>query len=160
MLLISDYIFLRVKNVLYRSLLDTFSHGVISLIICLPLASSLFDIIFSFLLAFLLDFDHFVVARSFSLEKATSLPLRPYTHSITFALFLSFIFYLFSKSLKLSFISFFAISSHVIRDADTGITPILFPLKVYKIPRILYYTLEVLLLVLAFYLRIFVLINV
>ncbi|MCK4329228.1 metal-dependent hydrolase [candidate division WOR-3 bacterium] len=131
-------------------IIDAFLHGIISLLILLPLCSQVYDYIIAFLAAFLIDFDHFVTARSIRIKDVINLPLRPVTHSVTFAALLCctlwFILPLPFRNYIPIFI-FISLLSHIIRDSATGITPIFWPLRIHKIPYSLYITLEIILFV-------------
>jgi membrane-bound metal-dependent hydrolase YbcI (DUF457 family) len=129
------------------SILDAFIHGVVAVIIVSPLLgipgiNKILILTVSFF-----DIDHFIVAKSMRISDAIKLNLRPYTHSITFALVLGFMTWGISQQAFLGIVVFIAVTSHVIRDAADGITPFLWPLPVRKIPYWLYLTVEILLFV-------------
>jgi hypothetical protein len=122
---------------------DNLIHGFISLIILFPLSNkiglkpSLFLLV-AFLLGSCLDIDHFIVARTVYIKDVVHLSLRPYTHSITFSLGIALAVWLLTKSPVWGITVFVGLSSHILRDASNGITPILWPLHIYKIPIGLY----------------------
>jgi hypothetical protein len=131
----------------YWGLYDNFVHGVIAVLVLFPFFKNISykQIITVFLIASLLDVDHFAVNFSFSLTKAISLTMRPPTHSITFAVAAASLVFPFSK--KWSWIVFAAIASHVVRDAYGGGTPIFYPAKISMIPYWSYLAVEYLLLI-------------
>ncbi len=131
----------------YWGIYDNWVHGVIAVLIALPVFSKLNwrNMLLVFLIASLLDLDHFAVNWSFSLSKAISLTMRPPTHSISFALAVSLLFGLSTKNVKWTWIVFSAIASHVVRDAYGGGTPICYPLAISQIPHWFYSVVEVLL---------------
>ena len=142
----------------YWGLYDNWVHGMIAVLIAFPLfASDKFgeplrfaklvqQAIIVFLIASLLDLDHFIVNFSFSLTKAISLPMRPATHSLLFAILMSVAFFVITKNKKWTWLIFVSIASHVVRDAYSGATPIFCPLHVYQIPYWSYLGIEYLLL--------------
>lgn len=130
----------------FRALFDPLVHGVLALLVTLPLIGrhatlrqtvTLFCLIF--LTATLIDLDHFVAAGSIELPHALDLRMRPPTHSLTFAGVLGVVAFLVSRSPVIGWGTFAALSSHVIRDASGGSTPILWPLSFEAIPRWAYY---------------------
>jgi len=141
------------------ALLDVLIHGVIAVIIVLPILgisgiNKILIVMIAFFVSGLLDMDHFVVAKSMRIGNAIKLNLRPYTHSITFALILGLLVWGISQQVLLGIVAFVAVTSHVIRDASDGITPFLWPLPVHtdpmrirKIPYWSYLMIEVSLLV-------------
>ena len=137
------------------ALLDALIHGVIAVIIVLPILgisgiNKILIVMIAFFVAGLLDMDHFVVAKSVRISDAVKLNLRPYTHSITFALILGLLVWGISQQVLLGIVAFIAVTSHVMRDASDGTTPFLWPLPVHtdsmrirKIPYWLYLMIEV-----------------
>ena len=137
----------------YWGLYDNWVHGMIAVLIALPLFQK-FEIksfIIVFLIASLLDLDHFIVNFSFSLTKAISLTMRPITHSLLFAILMSAAFFFITKNKKWTWLIFVAIASHVVRDAYSGITPIFFPIKIYESPYWSYLLVEVLFLLISYF---------
>lgn len=130
----------------FRALFDIAVHGVLALLVTLPLIGTqgslrrtvaLFCLIF--LTATLIDLDHFVAAGSLHLPPAMGLGMRPPTHSLTFAGVLGVVAFLVSRCPVVGWATFAALSSHVIRDASGSSTPILWPLSFVTIPRWAYY---------------------
>lgn len=78
-----------------------------------------FYVVWAGMLTFVIDLDHFVVARSFSLMDALSLPQRPITHSFIIILFFSTFLSIITRSKGIGIISFFALCAHLLRDAPT-----------------------------------------
>ncbi len=136
----------------YWGLYDNWVHGMIAVLIALPLFQKfeIKSLIIVFLIASLLDLDHFVVNFSFSLTKAISLPIRPITHSLLFATLMSVAFFVITKNKKWTWLIFVAIASHVVRDAYGGLTPIFYPLPISKIPYWSYLMCECLMIILSF----------
>ena len=137
----------------YWGLYDNWVHGMIAVLIALPLFEkrNYLQLVFVFLIASLLDLDHFIVNFSFSLTKAISLTMRPATHSITFAIAASIIYFVITKNKKWTWIIFIAIVSHVVRDAYGGGTPIFYPSSISMIPYWSYLIVECLLLGISYY---------
>jgi hypothetical protein len=143
-------------------LYDNWVHGIIAVLVVLPLLSKKFgeplrfaklaqNIVVVFLIASLLDLEHFIVNFSFSLTKAISLTMRPATHSITFAIAASIIYFGITKNKKWTLIIFIAIVSHVVRDAYGGGTPIFYRSKISMIPYWSYLVVECILLGISYY---------
>jgi hypothetical protein len=146
----------------YWGLYDNWVHGMIAVMIALPVLSMnkfgeplrfaklVQNAVVVFLIASLLDLDHFAVNFSFSLTKAISLTMRPATHSITFAIAAAIIYFIITKNKKWTWLIFAAIASHVVRDAYGGGTPIFYPLPVPQIPHWSYLVSEYLLIISSF----------
>ncbi|MEY2829719.1 MAG: hypothetical protein RIQ33_1577 [Bacteroidota bacterium] len=146
----------------YWGLYDNWVHGMIAVLIALPIISTnkfgeplrfaklLQNTIIVFLIASLLDLDHFIVNFSFSLTQAISLTMRPATHSITFAIAAAIIYFIITKNKKWTWLVFVAIASHVVRDAYGGGTPIFYPAKISMIPYWSYLVSEYLLIISSF----------
>lgn len=83
--------------------------------------------------ATLIDIDHFIAARSFTLDAALNLPMRPASHSLSFAFAALCLILLVTRRLDLSYLIFAALASHVLRDASGGGTPLFWPLPVYSL---------------------------
>lgn len=134
------------------ALYDGVVHGLTGVLVLLPIYKKKINSHFAvlFLLAAVVDLDHFIAAQSFSLSDALHLPLRPVTHSITFAIFSAVGGFLITRNKIVAWTLFAALASHVIRDASGGITPIFWPLKIYHIPSWLYYGIEIVLLYFSF----------
>ncbi len=127
---------------------DAFIHGIISFLILFPLCRHFYDYIFAFLFAFLIDIDHFISARSLKISDAINLSTRPVTHSITFAAILGIIFWILflpSGNRTLPVIVFISLTSHFVKDAKEGITPIFWPARTMKIPYPAYIATEIIL---------------
>jgi hypothetical protein len=155
-------------NLTFWGLYDSFVHGITAVLVLSPflmnIKASIFALRFSifYLIAILLDADHFIEIGKIDLKEAAALQMRPITHSLTFALLSGIIITVIYNLIKhnnrianhtafmVFWIVFASLSSHVIRDASSGVTPILFPIKIYYIPLWLYYCLELLLMILSF----------
>ena len=124
---------------------DCIVHGLVGVLVIYPIYKKnpprYFFVLF--LLAAVVDLDHFIAVRSFSLYAAIHLPLRPVTHSITFAILAAVVGFLLTREKVVSWIFFAALTSHVLRDASGGGTPIFWPLNIYHIPPWLYYCMEI-----------------
>ncbi|MEY4877189.1 MAG: transrane protein [Bacteroidota bacterium] len=146
----------------YWGVYDNWVHGIIAVLIAFPLfvsekfgeplrfAKLVQNAVVVFLIASLLDLDHFAVNFSFSLTKAISLPMRPITHSLLFATLMSAAFFFITKNKKWTWLIFAAIVSHVVRDAYGGGTPIFYPAKISMIPYWSYLVSEYLLIISSF----------
>lgn len=134
------------------ALYDGVVHGLTGVFVLYPIYKKQANryLIQVFLLAAVVDLDHFIAAQSLSLTDALQLPLRPGTHSITFAILVATAGFLLTRNKIVGWIVFAALASHVVRDASGGITPIFHPLKRYGIPPWLYYASEIVLLYVSF----------
>lgn len=133
-------------------LFDTFLHGVISLLILLPLCLRFYDYMIAFGTSFILDIDHMVCAKSLKIKDALNLPARPVTHSITFATLISIIIWLLLPvpfRIYLPIVVFISLTSHILRDSAEGKTFILWPFRINRLAYPLYIALEIILFVLA-----------
>lgn len=137
------------------ALYDGIVHGLTGVLVLFPIykKKSYSHFIVLFLLAAMVDLDHFIAAQSFSLSEALNLPIRPVTHSITFAIFSAVGGFLLTRNKVVTWTLFAALTSHVIRDAVGGSTPIFWPLKIYHIPSWFYYGIEIVLLYCSFLLN-------
>lgn len=86
----------------------------------------------------------------FMVIDALELPVRPVTHSITFAILAALSGLLLTGKKLVSWTLLAALTSHIIRDAAGGGTPIFLPLEIYRIPSWLYYGIEIVLLYFSF----------
>ena len=71
----------------FFSLLDALIHGVVAVIIVLPLLeisgiNKTLIVTFAFFVSGLLDMDHFIVVKSMRISDAIKLNLRPCTHIV------------------------------------------------------------------------------
>ncbi len=111
---------------LTRALLDNSAHslvGIISWFLITYPRWNLYELILSGVVASLIDLDHFISARSFSLLDAISLSSRPFFHnslilSLANILFLVVILYKAPSRLSVCFLVFIAWFSHHVRDAN------------------------------------------
>mmetsp|Transcript_11567 Transcript_11567/g.17602 ORF Transcript_11567/g.17602 Transcript_11567/m.17602 type:complete len:229 (+) Transcript_11567:107-793(+) len=71
----------------------------------------------AFALGSLLDIDHFVMGGSLSLTSATSLPSRPFGHSVAFVIVMSFFAMLFTGRYRYALLTFVSLLTHQLRDA-------------------------------------------
>jgi len=104
----------------------------------------------SLLCGILIDLDHFVAARSLRIRDAMVLGGRPPTHSLTFILPVVLVLYLLLDSYVVAWVAFASLFSHLLRDASTGMTPILWPLPLRSLPRAVYIFGEVALLLTSY----------
>lgn len=131
--------------------IDTLFHGLIALWVVLPVAAarrhearSLLSI--AFLAATLIDLDHLLAAGSLSLSAATSLPCRPWSHSLTFAAVAAWVIWMVTRQRLTTAVVASALATHVLRDASGGgCTRVLWPLAFSAIPYSLYLILTVVL---------------
>jgi hypothetical protein len=140
----------------YWGVFDNWVHGMIAVIICLPLLKevTIKHVLAIYFMASLLDLDHFIISFSFSLTKAIAITVRPPTHSITFGIALSLLYYMITKKKVWTYIIFACIVSHVVRDAFGGGTLVLYPLNITQIPKWSYLVTEYVLLGIATKLKI------
>lgn len=131
---------------------DGVVHGLTGVMVVYPIYKKKItrDFLVLFFLASLVDLDHFIVAQSLSLSDALGLPVRPATHSITFAILAAGWGFLLTGKKTLTWTLLSLLTSHIIRDAAGGSTPIFWPLEIYRIPPWLYYGLEIVLLYFSF----------
>ena len=95
-MLASDHFVFSLASVKERAIADSLAHAVISgllwatvevLLLDNPLSfPSIVRIVVAMVASSALDVDHFVAARSLSIEDATKLEKRPYLHSVVVAL--------------------------------------------------------------------------
>jgi hypothetical protein len=134
------------------ALYDGVVHGLVGVLVLYPIYKERILTHFAvlFILAAVVDLDHFIVVQSFSLSDALQLPMRPVTHSITFAILAALSGFALTRDKVVVWTLFAAVTSHVIRDASGGNTPLLWPLAIYHIPSWLYYGIEIVLLHFSF----------
>lgn len=95
------------------------------------------------LLAVFIDLDHFVAAGSFSVAQAITLAGgRPDTHSLLLALGCGLLALTLTRSPVDGWLVFAALASHILRDAASGGTPLLWPLPFDRLSPAAYYTAE------------------
>jgi len=137
------------------ALYDGVVHGLTGVLVLFPIYKKKTNsqLAVLFLLAAVIDLDHFIAVQSFSLSDALHLPIRPVTHSITFALLSAVGGFLLTRNRIVAWTLFAALTSHVIRDASGGGTPIFWPLEIDHIPSWLYYGIEIILLHFSFLLN-------
>lgn len=128
-----------------KSLVDVFIHGIIGLTIASPLISP-YLLLLAFTISTILDVDHFIAAKSMRISDAITLKNRPCTHSLTFGVFISSVIWICTKNDKIAITVALAILSHVLRDAPSRKTLILWPAKFDSIPYWSYIVMEMLLL--------------
>lgn len=80
------------------------------------------------LVVLLVDLDHFVSAKSFSLEKALSLRRRPPLHSLTLAFLFSLVV-AFVWGYSVGYLLLALWVSHLLRDLSDGAVALFWPLK-------------------------------
>ncbi len=86
-------------------------------------------LILAICLPVMIDIDHFVVARSFSLMDAISHPYRPVTHSFVIVLIFSVILSIVARSKVVGVVSFYSLCSHLFRDAAAGNNFLYYPIS-------------------------------
>lgn len=116
-----------------RAPIDTGLHGVVPALAVAPLwwteGGACFTIMAAaFLSGFLLDLDHVIAFRSFSLEVCSSQEKRPFAHSLPWILLLAGTIGLLTGSALLGAVSLFALATHLLFDAtDASGIVILWP---------------------------------
>jgi hypothetical protein len=140
------------------ALLDSPIHALLALLVVSPLFKHSFFqrnllgwIAVAGLSATLIDLDHIVAARSFSLVEITQLPARPGTHTLLFALGCSLVALLLTRRRLVGWLIFAVLASHVLRDASTGATYFLWPLPFDQLPIPAYYAAQILLYLLSYF---------
>ncbi|HEV7937419.1 MAG TPA: metal-dependent hydrolase [Solirubrobacteraceae bacterium] len=110
-----------------------FIHGAISLFVVLPIVLRSDKRVLYGVLAFIggpaVDLDHVVAAGSFRPHALETLNHRPDTHSLLFALLLTLVVYIVTRSNRLSWSVFAIVVSHLLFDAAGGDEYWLYPLK-------------------------------
>ena len=129
---------------LLYTLKDEVTHFAFGIIVNLPLllwygAELLIPI---FVFSVLLDIDHAVAARSFSIRKMMALPVRPAAHSITFAVAVGLFIFIVTGIPAYAWVSVTSMLSHVLADAgSSGETPIFWPfsdkMRIVRLHRII-----------------------
>lgn len=136
----------------FWGLFDGGVHATISMLVLLPFARKgtiLIDLLTFLVIGGAIDIDHFIQAQSFSVSDVIALPLRPASHSFTFIILLSIIVFSFNK--RMGIILLLGLSSHIIRDASSGVTPIFYPLEFYRIPYFIYIISECFIVLASYY---------
>ena len=153
-LFVNDYLIAAKPFFSYKiwALYDGIVHGLVGVLVLYPIYKEKINryFVLLFLLAALVDIDHFIAAQSLYLSDALRLPLRPATHSITFAILVAVAGILLTRNKLVAWTLFAAVTSHVIRDASGGGTPVFWPLEIYHIPSWFYYGGEIVLLHFSF----------
>jgi hypothetical protein len=141
----------------YWALLDSPVHGLLALLVVSPLFRHPFFqrkllgwLTVAALTAVLIDLDHVIAARSFSLIEITTLPNRPMIHSLLFASLFGLVALLLTRRPLAGWLIFAVLASHVLRDASTGATYFLWPLSVDQLPVPAYYASQILLYLLSY----------
>ncbi len=108
-------------------------HGVICLAVVLPIVLASNRRLVYGALAFAggpaLDLDHAVAAGSLNPSALEDLAHRPYTHSLIFAVALTLVAFLFTRSRLAAWSVFAVIAAHLLFDAAGGDELILYPLR-------------------------------
>ena len=105
--------------------LDSVAHATVAALVVLPGTTRHRDaplalMTIAALTAAMLDADHFIAVGSLSLHAATSMPLRPATHSFVFGAACGVLVGLVTRRRALGLTVGLALISHVLRDAPTG----------------------------------------
>jgi membrane-bound metal-dependent hydrolase YbcI (DUF457 family) len=101
--------------------------------------------------AVLIDLDHVIAARSFSLYAITHLDGRPFTHSLWAAAALAVIVLVVRRQWAEGWVVFGAITSHIVRDAFWGgVSYLAWPARTVHFSLGEYFSLELLLLAFSF----------
>ncbi len=130
------------KNLLRRVLIDEVWHLLTAYLVVIPILYIKRDPLLSLvpILAVLMDLDHFVAAKGFSLERSLNLPRRPAMHSITLTLLFSSLFVGINPIWGI--VVLIVMLSHVARDLSSGTVCLFWPSKrKYSIKRWTYYLL-------------------
>jgi hypothetical protein len=111
-----------------RAISDGFAHGSVALLLLLPLRLfcrwPLSVVAFGTIVAMAIDADHFIAAGSFAVMDAIAIPGRPLTHSLPFAAAMALAALVVSRRIWPAATVFVALTSHVLRDATSGNTPV------------------------------------
>lgn len=127
----------------FWAIYDVVVHASVGMFVLYPILEAkkfnIFYVVAVVIFSTLIDFDHAIAAHSLSIRKMITLDHRPLTHSLLFSLVISLFFFKIFNDIVLAYIIFIALTSHIIRDASGGLTPILWPMDVFKVPYWLYY---------------------
>jgi hypothetical protein len=119
-----------VNSTLWGGWLDPIAHGLLGLVLSLPFAYYLrprwFWILWGVFISMALDVDHIIAAGCIDIVKLISLPSRPPTHSITFALVMFLIVLPINR--HVACLTLIALVAHLLRDTSSGTVPLLWPL--------------------------------
>jgi hypothetical protein len=98
-----------------------------------------------------LDLDHFIAARSLSLEDALNLPYRPVSHSLGFALLIGMASWALTRLWQAGLLFSTGLSAHVLHDVQNSGAPLFWPLtaEIIFLPFVLYLLMNLALLTLA-----------
>lgn len=130
--LLGDFLPSRVSGIygnLWRALIDSLTHGSVAFFSWAVLVQArnmrgFWESLICGLLGMVIDSDHFIAARSLSLQAALSLRSRPFLHSTTLTLALCVLLFLTGHTLNkgwiklLSVMCFLAWTSHHVRDGS------------------------------------------
>ena len=133
------------------ALLDAPVHWVLALLIISPLLSHpalgrhlWLWVAVATVAAVLVDLDHFIAARSFSLADALALGSRPLAHSLLFAVAMAVLTWVVSREPLGALLVLVVLLSHIVRDGSHGGIPLWWPTRgSVDIPVPLYYALEI-----------------
>jgi hypothetical protein len=108
-----------------RAVSDPLVHGAVAAIIMSMIRVgrpewSRWTILVGVAVAMSIDIDHAIAAGSIDVYRMITLPMRPPTHSLTFALAAATLIGFLSRSRSVFALVFVALASHVLRDAYTG----------------------------------------
>ncbi|MBI1297603.1 hypothetical protein GC175_21910 [bacterium] len=133
------------------ALLDPPVHWVLALLIVSPLLSHpvlgrhlWLWVAVATVAAVLVDLDHFIAARSFSLADALALGSRPFAHSLLFVVAMAVVTWLVSREPVGALLVLVVLLSHIVRDGSHGGIPLWWPARGnVDIAVPLYYVLEI-----------------
>lgn len=138
------------KDSILYIMYDEFLHIALYLIIMMPFIQFLRPFLIGAAASVLIDIDHIIGARSARIDKMISLPNRPSTHSLTYAVFFSLLLLAVFRSASIAGAVFAGIAIHLLRDMITGKTLIFFPVrKISYINKTVYAVICIVLIVLA-----------
>jgi hypothetical protein len=132
------------------ALLDSPVHGALALLAVSPLwmregsaVRRLDRAASAVVAAVFVDLDHFVAAGSFSVLQATSLGERPAAHSLLFAVGCGLLAWSLRRDPIDGWLISGVLASHILRDASTGSTPLLWPLAFDQLSQPVYYAAQI-----------------
>lgn len=117
------------KNSFLYIIYDEFLHVSLYCIIMLPFIHYARLFLIGAAASVLIDIDHVIAAGSVRINKMITLPSRPFTHSLTYALMFSAVLLIVFRDTAIAGAVFAGIAIHLLRDMISGKTMIFFPVK-------------------------------
>lgn len=117
---------------------DVIYHMAFGIFVNLPIiVKQPINVVTAIVFSVLLDTDHVIQARSFSVKKMINLGERPAFHSLLIVILITVIVHISFRSMFFSATALLSMLSHLIWDLATGGVHLLFPIKkLYKLTKL------------------------